>query len=113
MSGRYSRRKGHDFERKVAKDLREIGYEDARRGLQSQGGDDMPPDVIAPPFAIQCKNHAKKVNYRAAIEQSKGECPKGHYPVAVIKEGRQEPLVLMVYADWLDLLEQFKAVGEA
>jgi hypothetical protein len=113
LSGRYSRRKGHDFERRVAKDLREIGYEDARRGLQSQGGEEMPPDVIAPPFAIQCKNHAKKVHYRKAMEQAEGECPKGHYPVVVVKEGRQKPLVIMTYEDWLDLVRQMKEMEES
>ena len=39
MSGRKSRDKGHNFERQIARELREVGFPEARRHLEYQDGE--------------------------------------------------------------------------
>lgn len=54
MSGNHSRTKGHNFERWVARILREV-YPSAKRGLQSRAGSASVPDVEYTPWWIECK----------------------------------------------------------
>ena len=67
MMGKKSRTKGLDFERWVAKRMREK-FPEAKRGLQSREGDEA-PDVDGTPWFIECKRYAKKVDLGAAMAQ--------------------------------------------
>jgi hypothetical protein len=103
MSGASSRTKGHNFEREVAKQLREI-YPDARRGLQYQDGTGC-PDVVGTPFHVECKV-GKKPNIRAALRQAKNDCKDDSLVcIAVTREDRKEPTVTL---DWTHFLEILK-----
>ena len=103
MSGKSSRTKGHNFERQVAIDLRDI-YPDARRGLQYQDGTGC-ADVVNTPFHVECKV-GKKPNIRAALKQAKNDCQdKNKVPIAVVKDDRKEPMVTL---DWVQFLEIIK-----
>ena len=80
--GKASRDKGHNFERWVAKQLREI-WPDAKRGFQTRGGTAEEPDVKGcGPFAIECKAH-KKVDRVAAFDQMAAAVPAKFIPVAI------------------------------
>ena len=107
MGGKASRRKGHDFEREIAAQLREIGLE-ARRG--QQGGGAVEPDVITQGWWIECKV-GKRPNITAAIDQAVRDLkraptrPDTTVPVAIVKQDYKTATVTMRLNDWLDLLE--------
>lgn len=55
-----ARKKGHDFEREIAQQFRELGWEDAMTTRAARGGDWSHTDdgidlVNTEPFAVQCK----------------------------------------------------------
>lgn len=98
------RTKGHAFERKVAKDLREI-FPDAKRGFQTRGGGKEQADVInTGPFHIECK-HKKNPDPLAAYCQAESDAiGTGREPVAIVKTNRREPVVVMRLGVVTDLL---------
>lgn len=100
--GAASRRKGHTWERQVARDLREIFGPDVKRGFQTRGGTKEAPDVDGTPWFIECKC-GKATNIKAALRQAV-EATDGRPPVAICKDDRTEPVVAMLYSDWLNLL---------
>ena len=65
-----SRTKGHNFERVVASDLKQI-FPEAKRGLaQARGNGRECPDVDGTPFHVECKR-GKRVSIRAALAQAR------------------------------------------
>lgn len=77
--GSYQRRKGHNYEREVARKLRELLPDaDVRRGRQTRRGDDE-ADVEGTPFWIECKVGAAP-NVWAALKQA--DAARDHRPVA-------------------------------
>lgn len=114
MSGLRSRRKGHGFEREVARRFRDImpdAAENIRRGWQSRYGHDE-PDVIVPFFTVECKAQ-KQPNIRAALAQAEENNKEGlRWPAAICKSNRQEPTVTMRLDDWLELVKQWYERGK-
>ena len=110
MSGRASRRKGHDFERLIVARLSCVfGNGQVRRGLQYRDGTDC-PDVIAPGLWIECKR-GRMTNPRAALRQAVSDSTgKGLWPVAVTKDDRDAPHVTMRLDDFVDLLAEWHAL---
>lgn len=105
MTGAGRRRKGHDFERWVAKELRPI-FSGARRGLQYQDGQS-PPDVIGTPYHIECKK-GKRTDIKAAMVQAERDAiaQGGGLPtVAITKDDDKSALVTMNWATWVAMLE--------
>ena len=96
--------KGHNFERRVAMDFRAI-FGSGRRGLQYQDGC-WAPDVIIPKLNVECKAH-KKAPVRSALRQASEGCPEDKWPVAVLKDDRQPPFVVMYYHDYLKLVSEW------
>jgi hypothetical protein len=94
--GAAERTKGHNFERKIARELRETGLcPDAKRGFQTRGGTAEDPDVKGcGRLLIECKAH-KQVNRRKAWLQAAGPAKAGEVPVAVCKDDFHEPVVVM------------------
>ena len=122
-TGRRSRRKGSTFERQVANDLKPI-FERARRaGLrQTQSGSDDAPDVDGcSPFWIETK-HGKQTNPRAALAQAeeamaawaaKGGDPECfRWALAVCKDDRQPPFVVMRWDQFREFLSEWQSNGE-
>ncbi len=97
-----SRRKGSRFELEVANALKPI-YPGARRGLQFQHGG-LVPDVDGTPFWVECKV-GKNPPLRPALEQAIRDCHDDRTPIAVVKQDRLPAIVLMRWADWLELAE--------
>ena len=106
MSGRASRRKGHDFERDVARRFREVfGDDDVRRGLQSRSGEEV-PDVDVPCVWIECKRE-KRTNPKAALRQAEGDATKGRIPIAICKDDRADTTVTLLFEDFLELVREW------
>lgn len=106
MGGRASREKGKRWEREVARMLREVmpGAE-IKRGWQSRSGRDN-PDVDCPVFWVEAKHH-KLTNPREALRQAKRDAPRGRVPVAVCKDDRKPPFIVMLLDDWLDFIQEW------
>lgn len=111
--GRLSRNKGAAFERRVAQDMRPIFGSGVKRGLaQARFGRGEAPDVDGcAPFWCETK-HGKKVNLRAALKQateamSEANRTQDAWPIAVCKDDRQQPMVVMHWGDYLQLLEEW------
>jgi hypothetical protein len=102
--------KGKRWERQVVKLLKKaMPGEDIRRGWQSRGGHES-PDVDCPVFWVECKS-GKKPNPRAALKQAICDCSPGRIPVAVIKDDRQDPFVVMTMEGWLELVQNWWSLG--
>lgn len=102
--GAYQRRKGHDWEREVARRFREAmpGCE-AKRGLsQSRGGTKEGGDVALACFTVECKVGARP-NVLAAVDQAAEHEEPGKWPIAVVKRDREAPVVAMRLEDFLEL----------
>jgi hypothetical protein len=100
---KYQRTKGATFERWVVRFLRGFDRWEPRRILQSQGGQVAGSDVHWGPYAIECKV-GKLPNPRAALKQAEGDAQADQVPMAVIKDDRCEPFVVMRLADWVECL---------
>lgn len=113
MGGKHSRDKGHRLERLVAKDFGEVLKREIQRTIQFRGGATEGSDVVAEPFSIECK-HYKKLGglIVRAYEQAKRDTKEGFIPIAICKGDRQEPLVTMGYADFLDFVKEWRERGE-
>lgn len=105
MTGAGSRRKGHAFERAVAKLFREIYGEGVKRGFQTRGGGAEEPDVVGTPFHLECKV-GKKHSPRAALAQAIRDAKPGMIPVAIVKDDRKEPFVCLRLDDFLELARE-------
>jgi hypothetical protein len=110
MNGAGCRRKGHDFERTVRRELASVfGEHLVRRGLQYRDGIDC-ADVVAPGLWVECKAQ-RQTNPRAALAQAirgaQGRRPLK--PVAVCKDDRRPPVVMMRLEDFLELLREWHA----
>ncbi len=101
--GASQRRKGHNFEREIARAMRVI-FPTARRQVQTSIYDKRKlPDVIAGPYSIECKC-CKRVNVPAALRQAVEEATT-HTPVVVFKQDREEIYAALPFKAFCSLLE--------
>jgi len=100
------RRKGHDYERRLAAELREVmpGAE-VHRGIQSRDGAEA-ADVVCPVFHVEAKRQ-RRPNIVSALNQAIADAPDGKYALAVTKADRREALVTMRWADFKDFIEEW------
>jgi hypothetical protein len=82
-------------------------FPEARRGLQYQDGSHC-SDVVGTPFHIECKR-GKKPNIRAALKQATQDNQGKLWIACVIRDDRSEPIVVMPFTDWLELIEEWKS----
>jgi len=119
--GKKSRDKGHAYERHVARLMQEAGYPNARRNIQSQGGETVGGDIVQVPWAVEC-NRPKRVYWSALVKKlvqayrdeaaTGGQRPK----VVVFRpDGDTNDYVLTKLDDWLevthDAIEQGQQEG--
>jgi len=99
-----SRRKGHDFEREMVRAFRELLPNDSSvcRGLQYRDGAEV-PDVVTEALHVECKR-GRKPNPRAALTQACRDCDDKRKPIAVIKDDRAEPFVVMGWATFVHIV---------
>jgi hypothetical protein len=80
---------------------------EVRRGFQYRGGEEA-PDVECPIWWIECK-HGKRPSIRNALDQARGDCPKGRMPIAVVKDDRVPPTVTLDLDDFLEVIAEWWA----
>ncbi len=118
-TGKTSRTKGHNYERKIAKEHRDLGFERCLTTRQaSRLWDDCKLDLFAVPINTQLKNVSSgPVKYEQVIddmtEQVKKHLPeRAEMPYVVIhKKGRVE-LAVMYKEDYYKLLTAYKQVND-
>jgi hypothetical protein len=106
MTGKRSRRKGHDFERELVRLFRAaMPGANVKRGLQYRDGAEC-ADVTAGPFHIEAKA-GKAPPLRPALEQAERGAPQWAVPIAVVKEDRNRPIVVMRLDDFESLVHEW------
>lgn len=102
---RSQRDKGARWEREVAALFAAaMPGAEVKRGLQARGGSEV-ADVACPLYHVECKVGALP-NPRAALAQALRDCPQGKTAVAVIKDDRRTPFVVLRLEDFLDIVRE-------
>ena len=104
------RDKGARWECDVVNRFKAAGFSDAKRGFQARGGAAECADVSAGPFHVECKV-GKRPPIRTALTTAVTTCPAAVIPVAVIKEDRRPPFVVMQLDDFLEFAEEWRQRG--
>jgi hypothetical protein len=97
-----SKNKGTQYEQKIARELREIGFESCLTSRHaSKLLDDMKVDfTCTDPFNIQAKAVEKGLSYHSTLE----EMPKdANYNLIFHKKNRKPELVVMLKEDFYEL----------
>ena len=110
MSGLRSRRKGHNYERELARLFKKhFPHLDIKRGLGQVRGGNQGPDVEMPMFWIEAKRHLR-CNVKAALRQAVTDSSadkQERIPVAICKNDREEyASVSMRLDDFIIILEK-------
>jgi len=106
MKGAACRRKGHDYEREIARLLAGIfGPENSRRGIQYRSGSEV-PDVEVPAFWVECKR-GRRTNIRAALVQASEACHAPKWLLAVCKDDNDRAVAAMYLDDFIDLVREW------
>ena len=104
--GARSRRKGAAYERELVHLFRDaMPGAEIRRGLQCRGGEEV-ADIDCPVFFPEAKR-GKKPNVRTALAQARGAAPKGRIPIAIIRDDRAEPFVVLDLDPFLDFVREW------
>jgi Holliday junction resolvase len=105
MSGKASRTKGHSFERKIARKMQEVGFENARRHLEYHMDDAKGVDIDnTDPFKIQCKALKKTPNIPKVFDEIKDVDEDG-IPVVAFKVDRKGEYICLKLQDFLNLVD--------
>lgn len=115
MSGAKSRRRGHDWERQVARDLSDLEHVEAERTLQeSRDGNvgDLDTNV---PLSIQAKA-GKRPRIYSAVDEAVEAADPGEHPVAAIKRSngrgkKADRLAVMPWEDFCELIGLLRGMG--
>ncbi len=100
--GKHARRKGHGFERDIASMLRLVGFPQACRNLEYQGGEGYDIDN-AGIYDIQCKRGKKYCNASVIKEVPKRE---GRIQVLITKADKLEALAVMPFEHFLEIMKK-------
>jgi hypothetical protein len=103
LNGRGCRKKGHDFERWVAKELQGL-FPEARRHLEYQSREANGVDIVnTQPYLFQCKRGRRYASLSTIKEIQ--ICPiEGGIPVLVTKGDNEEPLACIPWVKFKRLL---------
>ena len=109
-----SRDKGKRGERAIVHKCREKGFTEARRGIQSRGGQECSDIIGVPGYHIEVKTQ-RKVAMRKAWEQAQADADLtlNHTAVAVCVDDRKPPLVVIDLDAFLDLISELEAYANA
>ena len=101
-----SRRKGAEFERKLAKMLRDLGYE-TRRGQQYCGANGDADVVGLPGIHIEAKA-VERLNLYDAMAQAKRDAREGELPAVFHKKNYGKVLVTMELEDFIEIYREWE-----
>jgi len=107
MSGKTSRRKGHDKERAFARKLTQAGIP-AQRVLEYQEGAGYDVEELESAFVYQCKK-GKKINVKAAYKEM-ADVHEAKIKAVVADWDRDLSLVCVSEDDWITIREWLKDV---
>lgn len=110
---RNNRRRGHDYERELAQEYRDLGWEDCTTTrYSSRKKDDAGIDLdFTAPLAIQAKYYKNQPNFSKVIDEMKtvtGEIPIVHFKRNKGKGQAKDELVIMKKEDWYEIVEMLK-----
>lgn len=116
--GAYQRRKGHNFEREMARWFREaLPGCDAKRGFQTRGGGAEAPDVLVPGLHVECKR-GRQPNIRRAYQQAvedadarQKKATQRDLPLAITRDDHGHALVTLSLEDFRPLLQLWFSHG--
>ena len=105
MSGITSRRKGHEFERKIRLNFKDLGWSNCETSrYASKQMDDRKIDLInTSPFAVQCKASINNPSYHKIFKEMLEI--KGHYKLIYHKKPRDKEYVVIQKEDFHELLD--------
>jgi len=95
------RDKGHNFERDIVNWLKDWGFEASRNLTQTR---DSGGDISLPRWLFECKRYAKIAVY-TWLRQAEIAAKPEQIPVVVAKADRQEPIVIMRFDKFLELMD--------
>ena len=107
MSGTYSRNKGHNFERFIAKTFREH-YPESCRNYENLPNAELGHDVIAGPYLIQCKRGKGYAPLNKIFEVSSN---KG-IPVLISKADNKPEMVCLNLEAFMEMVKKCKVYDE-
>ena len=109
MSGITSRRKGHEFERKIRLNFKDLGWSNCETSrYASKQMDDRKIDLInTSPFAVQCKASINNPPYHKIFKQM--EPNAGDYKIIYHKRMHDNEYVIMQKEDFHEILEMLIA----
>jgi hypothetical protein len=104
--GKRNRTKGHNFERKLAKELREIGFNCRTSRYSSRETDDKCVDFVGTnPLSIQAKNTTNQPNFRKELDKM----PKDeNYNLVFHHTNRKDDIVVLYKDDFYQLIEMLR-----
>jgi len=105
----YGRTKGLAFERFIANELKII-FPEIRRQLEFQVQDAKGVDLQnSGVFKIQCKKYADYVSI-STINEAQYNNLLGEMPVLISAGTNKEPMVVMRFEDWIELIKKFVSI---
>lgn len=117
-TGNSNRRKGANFEREVAKKLRELGYTNCRTTREaSRLLDSCKVDIFGIKLNLQLKNVQSKINYLKLIDEINEQIGKIYpkrlvYPTIVLHKQNRKTLVTMSLDDFYSLINNPYHINE-
>lgn len=103
-----SRAKGKRGELNLAKELRFLGYENARRGQQYCGANGDADVIAIPGIHIECKV-VERLNLYDAYEQSERDAKGDEIPTVMHKKNRHRWLVTLSLEDFIEIYKEWEA----
>tara|TARA_R100000773_G_scaffold44079_2_gene43984 strand:+ start:361 stop:708 length:348 start_codon:yes stop_codon:yes gene_type:complete len=105
MSGMRSRRKGHDFERQIRKEYKDLGWNKCETSrYASRLIDDRKIDLVnTKPFAIQCKSTINNPSYHKIFKEMQADIDD--YKLIYHKKKNKGEYVIIEKNDFHELLE--------
>lgn len=106
-NGKRNRTRGHSYERKIAQEFREMGWEKAcTTRYASRMRDDQKVDIFdVDPFNVQCKATNKRIDYKQVLS----EMPKDtNYNVILNKLTGKGEFVIMSKEDFYEIVNSLK-----
>lgn len=91
------RNKGKSGEQEIARELRRLGFTDARRGVQFQGGPDSPDVCGVEGLHLEVKR-TEQLSLYAAMEQAMSEAAVGDVPIVLHRRNRR-PWLCVLHLD--------------
>ena len=103
MSGKSNRDKGHNFEREICQEIRDLGFQAVTSRSQDRSLDDAGVDIITDlPFHIQCKATKTSPAYQTLLKGM----PKDKDPVIFHAKPYREDLVVMNKSVFYNLIKK-------